>query len=786
MQKAEERELKKELKRKLAGIFANYVDDIKENNKISRSKIYELIADNMNIAADTVRKYRSEQDGIAEKQAQNLLNACIRFEVENHLRRTKLSKFVDEYKETVEKLIGEPLDIRDPELPYIADYFHIMKREDEKQWNSTVCPPELEKCLNNFFKEKKHLLIVQGTKKSGLTVSVTKYIIDRQKKKPVIVPYIFDIEGKGDKELRDWENLQKALKGEYVIIRIGHQKFEYYDFLRNAKAKIIMLAHNKIGVDNVAGAETVVFNDLVNHIKCTEQMVKMYSSELYEDLKDQKEELKFTLEKIHSITGGLPAAIRKIGSLIWKLYHVDGIGIREIFAEDLWKTKSGRELYETLWKELMADAWSLISDEERAVVEKVACIAHGASKKMMWFLADMEGNIRVLDDILNSFLFMEDGKFRNGSVSYPGVRLFPLMRNLILYKMQTEDSDGWERFYTDVMNRAVEYLEREINTAEMANIYKGKMCFMDREGEMQVVESVLEFCYRNLKITEYMSITAGLETYFSLRGRNDEAVKVIYVRRLEIAKKQENNPEILISYSYIINRCIWRGEKNMAEEKIRISDRYIEQYEIQNSTYTAVYFLIKAKYYMYVKHDYQTALNILKKIRRADLAVGKEDEWKFYIFVCEQKMNKADTKALFQEECRYLENEDDTNMIFRIQYGLFIAERYIEQCMADNRREKQLKTVEIVLETVNKDIHFCKYPVSLQLCSYYVRMACVSALYGKDWKKNFKDAQKAYNRTDRGIWKKRMEEYLKNIEKSVSGEKADFSGENCSIREKVE
>lgn len=192
---------------------------------------------------------------------------------------------------------------------------------------------------------------------------------------------------------------------------------------------------------------------------------------------------------------------------------------------------------------------------------------------MMWFLADMEGNIRVLDDILNSFLFMEDGKFRNGSVSYPGVRLFPLMRNLILYKMQTEDSDGWERFYTDVMNRAVEYLEREINTAEMANIYKGKMCFMDREGEMQVVESVLEFCYRNLKITEYMSITAGLETYFSLRGRNDEAVKVIYVRRLEIAKKQENNPEILISYSYIINRCIWRGEKNMAEEKIRISDR---------------------------------------------------------------------------------------------------------------------------------------------------------------------------------------------------------------------
>lgn len=769
MEKAE----KRELKRKLAGIFANYVADIKKNNKIPLSGIYKSIADNMNVSPDTVRKYTSEVGGVAEKQVKNLLNACIRFEVENHLKRTNLSKFIEEYKKIVEKLLGESFKIEDTELPYIANYFHIMKREDEKQWNSMVCPPELEKCLNNFFNGEEHLLIVQGTKKSGLTVSVTKYIIDRQKEKPIIVPYIFDIEGMGYEDLENWDGFQQALQREYVIIRIGHQKFEYYNFLRNAKAKIIVLAHSKVGVDNAAGAETVVFNDLVNHMQCTEQMLRMYIPQLYENLKDEKEELNFLLERIHSITGGLPVAIRQIGKLVWELYHVDGIGIREIFDKDLWETDSGKEKYEKLWKELMADAWSQISAEERKVVEKVACIAHSVSKKMMWVLADMKPEVSILDDILDSLLFMEDGKFRNGYVSYPGVRLFPLMRNLILYKMRIEGSSGWKKLYTDVMDRAVGYLKKEIHTAEMVNIYKGKICFLDREGEMQVLESVMDFCYKTSKIATYMSITAGLESYFSLRGKNDGTVRTIYLQRLELAKRQRNNREILISYSYIINRCIWRGERNLAEETIRIADRYIEQYKIQNSTYLSAYFLIKAKYYMYIKRDYQSALNILDKVKESDFATEKKEEWKFYRFVCEQKENETDTEALFQEECRYLE-EDYTNIILRIQYGLFIVERYIEQCLDDNQKKVNLETVEVILETLNKDIQLCKYPVSLQLCNYYIKKACVSALRGREWAELFKNAQKSYNRTDCGIWKKRMEEYLKNIEKNVSGENCHF------------
>ena len=769
MNKNEKRKLKEELGR----IFGRYVDDIRENYKTPLNEIYELIANNMDISADTVRKYRGI-NGVAEKQVKNLLNACIRFEVENHLKRVKLSKFAEQYKETAGKLFGEPLNTEDPELPYIADYFHIMKAEDEKEWNSVVCPLELEKCLNNFFEGEKHLIIVQGTRKSGLTVSVTKYIIDKQKNPPIIVPYIFDIEDRKDEELDEWEEFQEALKGEYVIIRIGYRKFEYYDFLKNAQAQIIILAHTNVGIDNAAGAETVVFNDLVNHMQCTQKMVEMYIPQLYENLRNDKEELNYVIEKIHNITGGLPFAIKKIGKLVWELYHVNGIGIHEIFTKDLWETETGRMQYEDLWVELVEGAWSLIDETEQDVVKKVVCVAQGVSKKMMWFLVNIDPETGILDDILNSLLFMEDGRFRNSYVSYPGVRLFPLMRNLILYKMKSEEKAKWNKFYKNTMNRAVQYLKNEINASEMQNIYKGRMCFLDREGETQVVESVLDFCYRNAKIRAYISITTELEKYFSLRGKIDGTVKNIYDKRLKISKKQKNKHEILMSYSYIIDRCIWRGEKREVEENIKVSDQYMEQYKIEDSTYTSVYFLIKAKYYIYIRYDYKEALNILGKIYESDLAREKRAELEFYRFVCEQRLNESDTKTLFQEECRYLEKENYTNIVLRIQYGLFIVERYIKQCILDNQRKKKLETIEVMLEEIDKDIQFCKYPVSLQICNYYIEKACVSALYGRKWDEFLKIAFKAYNRTDGGIWKKRMKKYLEDIEEKVILENCHF------------
>ena len=87
-------------------------------------------------------------------------------------------------------------------------------------------------------------MIIQGTRKSGITVSVEKYLLDKQKgQETIIIPYIYDIEQMEYSNTME-QQLRKDLQGDYVVIRIGYGKFDHYDFLKNAKAKILILSHS--------------------------------------------------------------------------------------------------------------------------------------------------------------------------------------------------------------------------------------------------------------------------------------------------------------------------------------------------------------------------------------------------------------------------------------------------------------------------------------------------------------------------------------------------------------
>ena len=193
-------------------------------------------------------------------------------------------------------------------------------------------------------------MIIQGTRKSGITVSVEKYLLDKQKgQETIIIPYIYDIEQMEYSNTME-QQLRKDLQGDYVVIRIGYGKFDHYDFLKNAKAKILILSHSMAGIDASAEAETLVFNDLTNNMQCTRQMLEEYVPELDKILNKENSETKETMEialnKFHNITGGIPIAVKKIGELIWKLYHVDGIGMEQILKETLWKNEKGKETYQ--------------------------------------------------------------------------------------------------------------------------------------------------------------------------------------------------------------------------------------------------------------------------------------------------------------------------------------------------------------------------------------------------------------------------------------------------------
>ena len=156
------------------------------------------------------------------------------------------------------------------------------------------------------------------------------------------------------------------------------------------------------------------------------------------------------------------------------------------------------------------------------------------------------------------------------------------MRNLILYKLSTDVAIDEEKFYKETMERAIRYLEEALDSNEMAGIYKGKMCFLDREGEFQVVKSILEFCCED-NIEKYMMLTMKLEPYFSLRGKDGKYVREIYENRLRVARDNNFNRDVLTSYGYIINQRILRGENNLAENDFHVSLAYVNRYKLKEA-----------------------------------------------------------------------------------------------------------------------------------------------------------------------------------------------------------
>ena len=793
---------KENLRIQLGERFYDYVEKCRKFLGWKQMKICEAIANSMNgeeigtekkLKANTIYQYK--QKGVSGKQAENLLNACIEFHITYHVPRIELSQFVTEYKEIARKLLKREVNIDTSGLPYVVEYSHELSEEEKEEWDRVVCPDKLRKKLDDFFKKESKCMIIQGTRKSGITVSVEKYLLDKQKgQETIIIPYIYDIEQMEYSNTME-QQLRKDLQGDYVVIRIGYGKFDHYDFLKNAKAKILILSHSMAGIDASAEAETLVFNDLTNNMQCTRQMLEEYVPELDKILNKENSETKETMEialnKFHDITGGIPIAVKKIGELIWKLYHVDGIGMEQILKETLWKNEKGKETYQYLWNELMEDMWNRIGETERKVLERIACIATSVSKKMMWSLNNMNPDGNIMDNMLHNLFLMEGGKTRNSDAPYPGVRLFPLMRNLILYKLSTDVAIDEEKFYKETMERAIRYLEEALDSNEMAGIYKGKMCFLDREGEFQVVKSILEFCCED-NIEKYMMLTMKLEPYFSLRGKDGKYVREIYENRLRVARDNNFNRDVLTSYGYIINQRILRGENNLAENDFHVSLAYVNRYKLKEALSPA-YLLMKVKYNIYIGQDYGMAEKILQQIPKVILSNLQKAEAEFYSWICQWKLSQEiDIEKLKNKIDIYLTEGDVDNNIIEIQYGLVLAELCIEQYLKDTHTDAELGAAESVLRKVEDYINACRYPVAFQQSCYYFNRACIAKIQEEErkfngvciveiqkeeWRLFMNKAQRAYKRTDRGIWKKQKEEYLNNIEKII-GEKWKNMGNN--------
>ena len=83
--------------------------------------------------------------------------------------------------------------------------------------------------------------------------------------------------------------------------------------------KVIFLAHTPCENLYLKDMEYIVFNDLVNQVKCTEELLKRYVPGLVNDDRISQDEItKVFIPGIREKTGGIPLAVERLGNAIFE------------------------------------------------------------------------------------------------------------------------------------------------------------------------------------------------------------------------------------------------------------------------------------------------------------------------------------------------------------------------------------------------------------------------------------------------------------------------------------
>lgn len=234
----------------------------------------------------------------------------------------------------------------------IMDYKNRLEyyRQKDNENRYIICPQVLKNKLDTFLeKSKKRFLYLAGTYKSGITASVIKYFEEKDYGK---TPQIFDFYNKEMTEIKTCMALKAALwSQQYVIIHIGLQTFPLSQMNFWGDGKVILIAHTPCENLYLKNMDYVVFNDLVNQKKCTEELLKTYVPELLYGNRDCQDIL---ISRINEKTGGIPLAVYRLGNAIFEkeLLRYEG-NLEKFFALPLYLNPELESVYEDMWKDFI-------------------------------------------------------------------------------------------------------------------------------------------------------------------------------------------------------------------------------------------------------------------------------------------------------------------------------------------------------------------------------------------------------------------------------------------------
>ncbi len=745
--------------------------------KFQKRDLYKEISENINLSEDIVKRCQGIK---IEGRPEKFLLGCVEAGMKHRVSAERIKEFVEVCTDSCWTYYKYKVEIENHmENKNRLEYY----RQKDNENRYIICPQVLKNKLDTFLeKSKKRFLYLAGTYKSGITASVIKYFEEKDYGK---TPQIFDFYNKEMTEIKTCMALKAALwSQQYVIIHIGLQTFPLSQMNFWGDGKVILIAHTPCENLYLKNMDYVVFNDLVNQKRCTEELLKTYVPELLYGNRDCQDIL---ISRINEKTGGIPLAVYRLGNAIFEkeLLRYEG-NLEKFFALPLYLNPELESVYEDMWKDFMEDTWNKVSTDTQILL---GCASYFTGDISLDLLKCLLGNKMTderwrtaLSQAYQYMLVMESGRNQqNGeNGNFRGVRLFPIVKQLIRFKCWEESE------YEKYMDKSVDFYMEKINTLDVDALYSGEKIFLDRGGELMILEEVLQFCNTNQLDSKYLSLTGNnLADFFFMRSKKMDLADDINEERRKVAERCQNHIQVLETYGMLMRRCIARNKKDYAQENLKKAEEYLKKH-VNIDIYDCSRFLNgKAVVLFNVRSEIREAQKIWEEMLENCTLSDREISWcKRWKLKCVFRL-KSDTLDRMAEmfQSGYAMADDRKYYRAAVDYLLYTVRCYLLMYVQDPSDKGYINGMEESLNKTDSVIKLHPFLDEQYKSGYYYLNCCFMTIKGLDTKEELQKACEAARKANELNKYKACKALLAVLSKKwdIKNEKWDFEYEQGEI-----
>ena len=416
------------------------------------------------------------------------------------------------------------------------------------------------------------------------------------------------------------------------------------------KGKIILIAHTPCENLYLKDMEYIVFNDLLNQEKSTEEFLQMYTPELLYKCQAYK---KILISKIREKTGGVPLAIYRLGNDIYinELLNFEG-DVEKFFSKKLYRIPELISVYDQMWNDFLEPMWKKINDKSKKLIICASYFKGDISIELLKFLMKdfvMEKEWKeALSEAYKFMFLMESGRNQMDNVNFLGVRFFPIIKELIQFKF------GKDTIYDKYMESSVNFYMNQIENLDIDALYRGRKVFLDRGGELDIIREILTFCKEKSLSKQYFAISGNnMADFFYVRGKNFEIADEINMERQSIAQNVVNNIQVMETYGMYIRRAVRANRKGNAVDALEFAGKYWKKHPEINIFECSRFLNGKAIVLFRIERNFKEAQRIWDDMLMKCVLDDRErswcKRWRSKCLFCEQENCLEDMIETFNE-----------------------------------------------------------------------------------------------------------------------------------------